>query len=141
MTAWTEITLPSIPENYKLDQIYNADTFWLFYQAHPHKALRLKKESCVGVGKPSKVRLTGLAPTNSLGDKFPLFVIGKSKTPRCFIGLKHLPCRYRNQKKSWMDSILFKEWVQKIDVTFEFQGKKIVLLVDNCPVHPPINDL
>ena len=137
--TWTEANLPTILGNYKLDQIYGADEFGLFHQAHPDH-LHLKNESCVG-GKHSKVRLTGLTAANALGDKLPMFVIGKSKKPRCFIGLKHLPCRYRNQKKSWMDSILIEEWVREIDEKFASQGKKIVLVLDNCPAHPPINDL
>ena len=49
----------------------------------------------------------GLAAANMNGDKLPMFVIGKSKNPRCLKNIKKLPCRYRGQKKSWMDSTLF----------------------------------
>ena len=27
-----------------------------------------------------------------------MFVIGKAEKPRCFKGVKHLPCRYRAQR-------------------------------------------
>ena len=89
-----------------------------------------KNENCVG-GKHSKLRLTGLTAANAVGEKLPLFVIDKSKKPRCFKHIKHLPCRYRSQKKSWMDSILFDEWVREVDRRFTKEGRKIILLVDN----------
>ena len=82
----------------------------------------------------SKVRLTGMAA----GEKLPMFVIGKSKTPRCFKHIKILPCKYKSQKKSWMDSQIFEEWVRKLDQTFRMDGRKIALLIDNCPAHPLI---
>ena len=43
-------------------------------------------------------------------------------------------------EKSWLDSILFGEWVQ-VDRRFMKEGRKIVLLVDNCPAHPSFNNL
>ena len=49
--------------------------------------------------------------------------------------------RYRSQKKSWMDSILFEEWIREVDRRFNKEGQKIVLLVDNCPAHPSIDNL
>ena len=52
-----------------------------------------------------------------------------------------MPCKYRSQKKNWMDSILFEEWVREIDRRFTRDGRKIVLLVDNCPAHPSIDNL
>ena len=47
----------------------------------------------------------------------------------------------RSQKKSWMDSILFEEWFREVDRCFTKEGRKIVLLVDNCPVNPFIDNL
>ena len=82
-----------------------------------------------------------MTAANAVGEKLPSFIIGKSKKPRCFKHIKHLPCRYRSQKKSWMDSILFEEWVREVDRRFTKEGRKIVLLVDNCPAHPSINNL
>ena len=92
MTAsWEESTLPTILSNYELRDIYNADEFGLFYKALPEKSLQLKSEKCVG-GKHSKVRLTGLAAGNAVGEKLPMFFIGKSKKPLCFKGVRNLPC-------------------------------------------------
>ena len=70
-----------------------------------------------------------------------MFVIGKSKSPRCFKGVKHLPCRYRNQNKSWMDSVLFEEWIREMDTKFTKEKKKVALIIDNCPAHPTIDNL
>ena len=141
MTAsWFETRLPTILSSYKLPDIYNTDEFGLFFQALPSKSLHLKDEKCIG-GKFSKVRLTGLAAANANGEKLPMFIIGKSKSPRCFRNLKQLPCCYRGQKKSWMDSDPFEEWVRELDRKFEQQNQKVVLIIDNCPVHPAIGGL
>ena len=139
-SAWDETTLPTILSQYELGDIYNADEFGLFYKALPSQSLQLKSEKCTG-GKLSKVRVTGLAAANAVGEKLPMFVIGKSAKPRCFKGVKNLPCRYRSQRKSWMDSSLFEEWVRDLDWKFEIEKRKIALTVDNCPAHPQIENL
>ena len=50
---------------------------------------------CSG-GKLSKIDITGLAVANVVGDKLPMFVIEKAKTPRSFKGVKFLPHQYKN---------------------------------------------
>ena len=65
-----------------------------------------------------------MAAANAMGDKIPMFVIGKSKSPHCFKRVKHLPSRYRNQNKSWMDSVLFEEWIPEMDIKFTKEKKK-----------------
>ena len=81
--------------NLDLKGIYNADEFGLFYQCLPNKTYQLKSEKCF-VGKLSKIRITGMAAENAMGDKLPTFVIGKTKNPRCFKYVKLFPSRYRN---------------------------------------------
>ena len=54
-----------------------------------------------------------MAAGNATGEKLPMFVIGKSKTPRCLKHIKNLPCNYKSQKKSWMDSQIFEEWKEE----------------------------
>ena len=81
-----------------------------------------------------------MAAANAMGDKIPMFVTGKSKSPRCFKEVKHLPCRCRNQNKSWMDSILFEEWIQEMDSKFTKENKKVTLIInDKCKVSDQIN--
>lgn len=70
-----------------------------------------------------------------------MFVIGKSAKPRCFKGVKTLPCRYRSQKKSWMSGELFEEWVRELDRKFSVSKRKIALIVDNCTAHPHVEKL
>ena len=82
-----------------------------------------------------------MAAGNASGEKLPMFVIGKSKTPRCFKHIKNLPYKCKSQKKSWMDSQIFQEWVRKLDLTFRMEGRKIALLIDNCPAHPSVSDV
>ena len=91
-------------------------------------------------GKKSKFRLTGMAAASVTGEKLPIFVIWKSKNPCCFKNVKHLPCEYKSQKKSWMNSEIFEEWVRKLDRTFRADDRKIALIIDNCPAHPSISN-
>ena len=74
-------------------------------------------------------------------EKLEMFVIGKSKKPRCFQNVNKLPCRYRVQKKSWMTGVSFEEWVRKLDLSFRAQSRKVALLIDNFPAHPEIKNL
>ena len=100
----------------------------------------ITSERCSG-GKLSKVRITGMASANAAGDKLPMFVIGKARKPRCFKNVTCLPCRYRHQKKSWMGGILFEEWALELDRNFLSEGRKVALVIDNCPAHPHIENL
>ncbi|XP_065653034.1 tigger transposable element-derived protein 4-like [Hydra vulgaris] len=82
-----------------------------------------------------------MAAGNVKGERLLMFVIGKSKSPRCFKGVKNIPCRYRAQPKSWMSAELFEEWVKEIDLKFSFQKRKIALIIDNCSVHPNVQKI
>ena len=141
MTApWNETTLSTLLSNHKLEDTFNANEFGLFYQCLPFKTYHLSGEKCSG-GKNSKVRLTGMAAASAAGEKLEMFVIGKSKKPRCFKNVKQLPCRYRAHKKSWMTRILFEEWVKNLDSSSRAQSRKVALLIDNCPAHREIKNL
>ena len=93
VVEWNETTLPTLLSSYGLENIYNGDKLGLFYQCLPYKSYQLKTEKCSG-GKHSKIKITGLAADNAIGNKLPTFVIGKAKNPRCFKNIKKLPCRY-----------------------------------------------
>ena len=111
MTAsWEQTHLPTILSRYELRDIYNADAFGLFYQQLLTRSFHLKGERCAG-GKFSKVQLTGLAAGNGVGEKI------KDKT-RCFKGVKSLPCRYKSQKKSCMNSDTFSDYARRFDAKF-----------------------
>ena len=82
-----------------------------------NKSLNLRNKNCVG-GKYNKLCLTGVAASNAIGENLPIFVIGASKSPHFFKEVKHLPCRHRNQKKSWTDRLLYEKWIREIDRRF-----------------------
>ena len=141
MTApWEETTLPTLLARNQLKEIFNGDEFGLFYEALPSKLLHFQGKRCSG-GKHGKVRLTGKAASKALGEKIQMFVIGKSVNPRCFKHVRNLPCRYRSQKKALMDGTLFEEWLRELDRKFEMEGRKIVMIVDNCPPHSEVSGL
>ena len=76
-------------------------------------------------------------------EKLPLLVIGKYAKPRCF---KHsnmdlLPVKYKSQKKAWMDSALYEEWVRQLDKRMRLANRHILLFVDNCSSHVVVNGL
>ena len=133
---WNETTLPTLLSTYT----FNADEFGLFYQCLPSKTYHLSGEKCSG-GKNSNVRLTGMEAASATGEKLEMFVIDKSKKPRCFKDGKQLPCRYRVQIKSWMTGVLFEEWVRKLDYSFRAKSRKIALMIDSCPAHSEIKNL
>ena len=135
-----ETTLPTLLSNYKLENIFNADEFGLFYQCLLTKTRHLFREKCSG-GKNNKARLTSMAAASVTEEKLPVFIVGTSKTPRCFKNIKQFPWQYRSQRKNWMTGDLFGKWMRKFDSSFRAQDRKVVLLIDNCPAHPEIKNL
>ena len=139
-SSWSKTTLPTVLLNCKIENIFNAGKFGLFYQCLPDKTYHLKGENCSG-GKKSKVRLTGMAAACVTGEKLPIFVIWKSKNPCCFKNVKHLPCEYKSKKKSWMNSEIFEEWFGKLDQKFRVDDQKIALIIHNSPAQPSVSSL
>ena len=74
-------------------------------------------------------------------DKLPLFVIGKSKSPRCFknINLDTIGCKHRNNSKAWMTQAIFNEWLKSFDA--RMAGRQVLLIMDNCSAHIPLAQL
>ena len=103
--------------------------------------MAFRGEACHG-GKKSKDRLTVLVAANMDGSqKLPLYVIGKSKNPRCFKQTKVLPCDYDGQPCAWITGDLFVAWVKKWDRKFQEEKRKAALIVDNCRAHPHVHGL
>ena len=87
------------------------------------------------------MRITGMTAANAVGDKLPMFAIGKAKKPQCLKNIKFLPCRYRNQQKSWLEGILFEQSVRELDRKFSSEGRYVALVIDGCPDHLQIENL
>ena len=134
--TWKE-KLPSIVDGYEPRNIYNMDETGLFYRALPEKSLREKGDSCSG-GKKSKDRITASLCVNAVGDFEKTFVIGHSENPRCFknISACNLPVIYKANKKAWMTSALFEEWITKFNRRMCSQDRSVLLFLDNAPSHP-----
>ena len=136
VTDWQE-KLPSITEGYAPRDIYNMDESGVFYRQLPDRTLRIRGEDCKG-GKKSKERLTAVLCCNMVGDFEKTMVIGNAEKPRCFknITISALPVTWKSNKKSWMNSYLYREWLQKFDERMIRQKRKVILFVDNAPGHP-----
>ena len=75
MTApWNETKLP----NYKLEIVFNADEFGLFYQCLPIKTYYLSQEKCFG-RKNSKFWLTEWQLQAQLGKNYPCLLLTSPK--------------------------------------------------------------
>ena len=83
VAPWNEATLPTLLSKYDLKDIFNADEFGLFYQRLPNKTYHFKGQTCSG-RKNSKVRLTGMAAGNAIGEKLPMFVNRQVQDPSLF---------------------------------------------------------
>ena len=141
VSEWRTTKLPELLSQYAPRDVFNADETGLFYKAMPNRTLQLKGEKCHG-GKLSKERITVLPVVNMDGsEKLKLFVIGKFQNPRCFKNVKSLPVEYHANKKAWMTGELFTNSIRKLDKTMKKQGRKILMLVDNCAAHPKIQTL
>ena len=137
-TSEWEATLQKILEDYNPRDIFNADETGLFYKCLPSKSLTFQGQACSGQKAP-KERVSLLCAANMDGsEKLPLLMIGKFGQPRCFKSIRTLPVTYRHNKKAWMTSSLFTEWVQKQDRRFLMQGRSVALVLDNCSAHPQV---
>ena len=137
---WMEKVWPSLRKCYKDEEIWNADETGLFYRAIPDHTLTLKTDKRRG-GKVSKERITVLFCASMTGEKKRLFLIGKSKSPRCFKGVQKLPVDYEANSNAWMTGQLFNIWLDKWNRELKRQGKKILLLLDNFSGHKVTQEL
>ena len=138
---WHSSVLPRILKEYQPKDIFNADETGFFYKLLPNKTYTYKGDQCSG-GKKSKERLTVMVCANMDGsEKSKLLVIGKSLKPRCFKNVNTLPTEYTANKKAWMTSEVFTEWLHKMDKKFHTQKRNVAMIVDNCPAHPHVKNL
>ena len=129
-------SLPQLISSFSPDDIFNCDELGLFFKLTPSRSYSIKGKS-FRTGKHSKERVTLLLCANmSATEKLPPLLIGKSENPRCFKGIKRKPVRYRFNRKAWMTSVLFEEWLNTVNAQMREKKRKIVLFLDNCPAHP-----
>ena len=71
------------------------------------------------------------------GEKLPLLVIGKSKSPRCFKGVRSLPLEYTANRTAWMTGNIFQDYLTKWNSKLSRAHCTVLLIIDNCAAHPP----
>ena len=129
----TRRSLRNILSDYELRNIYNMDETGLFYRLNPRKTLATEARNGK---KKRKERVTLVACASADGsDKMPLMMLGKSKNPRCFQGIRkeNLGLIYRSSKSAWMTGFLFGEWLKLF--CQRVRGRNVVLLLDNASSH------
>ena len=113
------------------DSMFDANQTWLYL----YKTFTFKGEKYSG-GKNIKERVTVLVGANMDGSKkLPLLMIGKSAKPKCFKSVRSLPVQYKSNKKPWMTSKLFENWLVTLDKILYSSNRKILLFIDNCTAH------
>jgi hypothetical protein len=78
--------------------------------------------------------LTALFLCNMSGSDKQVFVVGRTKGPRCFRG-KHIPLPYFANQKAWMTGTIWTTILRKWDSTLVAQNRTVLLLVDNAACH------
>ncbi|GBM11839.1 Tigger transposable element-derived protein 6 [Araneus ventricosus] len=95
-----------------------------------------KSEEARG-GKIPKERLTISFCVSSAGEKEKPLVIWRCQRPRCFKGkdLNRLGVSWYENKKAWMTSSIFEEWLVNFDKKMRNQARKVLLVLDNATCH------
>jgi len=127
---------------FHLRDIWNCDESGLQYNKQPaYSNVRKEKGKVLEGVKLNKTRITTFHSVNADGsEKRCLTVIGRAQAPQAFrqkkINIHNLPIVYRYNKKAWMLSGVWYEYLRDLNQDMRIQGRKIILISDNCPSHP-----
>lgn len=126
--------LCEIIKGFKLADIANADETALFFRAIPNKMVPTNDDSA---NREAEERLTVLVCAFADGKFEPPLVIGKSKNPNCFNGIKHneLPIVWRANKQAWMTADIMEDWLRALNAKMEKENRNILLFLDNAKSH------
>ena len=122
-------------QNYSKRNIFNIDETGLFFRMLPDRSLTTA-EYTKGT-KKIKERITVALCANADGtEKIKPLVIGKSLKPRCFKNfVVELYVDYKANKKSWMNSLIFRDYLKSLNRKMRRANRKILLIMDNAPSH------
>src|SRR3954453_11071217 len=129
------LALQQFLRSYDPEDIWNGDETGLFWKMEPSRVLA---RSPLSGHKKEKSRVTIFCATNATGtEKMALPFIHKYKTPRAMKNLnyKNFPVYYFWNKKAWMQVSIFNDILLKLNEKMRRKRRKIVLLIDNAPVH------
>lgn len=115
----------------------NCDETGFFFKCTPSKTLCHKDEKQIS-GKFGKERITILFCVSQTGEKLEPLLIGKFKSPRGFKNLdfEKIGFKYDHSSKAWMTLGIFERWLSNLNSRMKKEGRKILLTLDNAPVHP-----
>ncbi|KAG2207836.1 hypothetical protein INT46_007002 [Mucor plumbeus] len=125
----------NILRDYNLKDIFNMDETGLYYRQAPTKTI--SRNPVPGV-KVDKTRLTIAFFCNAAGtSKSAPIIIGKFKKPRCFKKRtgSELGFSYYHTNKAWMTKDVFRSVMHDFKKRMYRERRKVVLLLDNAPVH------
>jgi hypothetical protein len=104
---WLQTDWKAVLNTYSPVDVFNADKTELYYRATPDYSM-IFKNSSASSGKKVKDRIIVLLTCNMTGTiKMKSLVIGKSKSLRCFKGVKNLPVEYAHNANAWMTASVF----------------------------------
>jgi hypothetical protein len=129
------LALQQFLRSYDPEDIWNGDETGLFWKMEPSRVLA---RGPLSGHKKEKSRVTIFCATNATGtEKMALTFIHKYKTPRAMKNLnyKNFPVYYFWNKKAWMQVSIFNDILLKLNEKMRRKRRKIVLLIDNAPVH------
>lgn len=126
--------LHHLTANYEPCNIFNWDETALFWRLLGNKSYFFKDEARIG-GKHSKERITLNVMVNADGSSKEIIVIGKSKNPRAFNGVKKLPFLYFSNSKAWMTTVIFNDILTLFDKKMNRENRNVLLFVDNFSGH------
>lgn len=137
--------LPKLREKiaaYRPADVWNADETGLYYCMAPERTI---SEDVMEGRKKAKVRMTLLVCANATGtQKMPLMFIGQARRPRAFgrkTGQEH-GFDYAFNKKAWMNTGLFFQWLQRFNEYIgRTTGRRALLLIDNCSAHGTVDSI
>jgi len=125
-----------IVDAYAKKDVFNMDDIGLCWRLQADNSLVTHQ---LEGRKINKERITLVICANlDNNEKILLTIIGKHLNPRCFKGIDRdtLDAHYHANAKAWMTQNVFRLWL--LDFDRRMQGRQVLLLLDNCLGHIPL---
>ncbi|GBN40626.1 Tigger transposable element-derived protein 6 [Araneus ventricosus] len=128
--------LPLLLAGYDDEDIFEIDETALFFRALPNKSMIQKSKEARGEKIP-KEGLTISFCVSAAREKEKPLVIWRCQKRRCFKGkdLNRLAVSWYANKKAWMASSIFEEWLVNLDKKLRNRARKVLLVLDNATCH------
>ena len=143
-----------IDEEALLGQVYNFDETGLFWKSGPRNTQVTKGTTEVRGQKQSKLRVSAMCFANADGShRLKPCIVGTAMHPRAIKDVMNsLPVHYYSSKKAWFTADIIKSYLfdhafleirryQEEVLKIQPDRVRAIILMDNCPAHPPESDL